>query len=102
MATSAIREAPNCDDLLGTIEKDTGLSVRVISGEDEARYGWLAMVNSTTVEDGYGIEIGGGSVQLMRMQDRRLKDVLCVRWRLRRRRTINLGLTDSYLTRWLT
>jgi exopolyphosphatase / guanosine-5'-triphosphate,3'-diphosphate pyrophosphatase len=74
VATSAIREAPNRDELLGAIEKDTGLEVRVISGEDEARYGWLAMVNSTTVENGYGIEIGGGSVQVVRIEDRRLKD----------------------------
>ncbi len=74
VATSAIREAPNRDDLLNAIKKDTGLQVRVISGEDEARYGWLAMVNSTTVQDGYGIEIGGGSAQLMRIKKRKLKD----------------------------
>jgi exopolyphosphatase / guanosine-5'-triphosphate,3'-diphosphate pyrophosphatase len=74
VATSAIREAPNRDELLGAIRRDTGLEVRVISGDDEARYGWLAVVNSTTVEDGYGIEIGGGSVQAVRIEDRRLKD----------------------------
>lgn len=74
VATSAIREAPNRDDLLKAIKKETGLKVRVISGEDEARYGWLAMVNSTTVEDGYGVEIGGGSAQLMRIEGRQLKD----------------------------
>ena len=74
VATSAIREAPNRDDLLKAIKKETGLKVRVISGEDEARYGWLAMVNSTTVEDGYGVEIGGGSAQLMRMRSRELED----------------------------
>ena len=73
VATSAIREAPNRDELLDAIEKETGLEVRVISGEDEARYGWLAMVNSTTVEDGYGVEIGGGSAQLMRIEDRRAR-----------------------------
>jgi exopolyphosphatase/guanosine-5'-triphosphate,3'-diphosphate pyrophosphatase len=74
VATSAIREAPNRDELLDRIEKETGLDVRVISGEDEARYGWLAMVNSTTVEDGYGVELGGGSAQLMRISERKLKD----------------------------
>lgn len=74
VATSAIREAPNRDDLLDRIRDETGLKVRVISGEDEARYGWLAMVNSTTVDDGYGVEIGGGSAQLMRISGRQLKD----------------------------
>ena len=74
VATSAIREAPNRDELLDAITSETGLKVRVISGEDEARYGWLAMVNSTTLEKGYGVEIGGGSVQLMRVEDRELAD----------------------------
>ena len=30
----------------------------MISGEEEARYGYLAIANSTTLEDGAGIEIG--------------------------------------------
>jgi exopolyphosphatase/guanosine-5'-triphosphate,3'-diphosphate pyrophosphatase len=44
--------------------------VRVITGEEEARYGYLTMVNTTTVEDGFGIEMGGGSVQLVRIAGR--------------------------------
>ena len=74
VATSAIREAPNRDQLLDDIAGQTGLKLRVISGEDEARYGWLAMVNSTTVEDGYGVEIGGGSAQLMKISGRELDE----------------------------
>jgi exopolyphosphatase/guanosine-5'-triphosphate,3'-diphosphate pyrophosphatase len=72
VATSAIRDASNRDDLLDRIRQSTGLAARVISGEDEARYGYLAIANSTTLADGSGIDLGGGSVQLMRMADRRL------------------------------
>jgi len=74
VATSAIREASNRAELLEAISEQTGLEVRVISGEEEARYGWLAMANSTTVDDGYGVEIGGGSAQLMRIRGRQLTD----------------------------
>ncbi len=74
VATSAIREASNRDELLDAITEQTGLKVRVISGEEEARYGWLAMANSTTVNDGYGVEIGGGSAQLVRIRGRELTD----------------------------
>jgi exopolyphosphatase / guanosine-5'-triphosphate,3'-diphosphate pyrophosphatase len=79
LATSAIRDAANGDELLTEIERTTGLHARVISGEEEARYGWLAIVNSTTVEDGFGLDIGGGSIQAMRIEGRRLGDAHSLR-----------------------
>jgi exopolyphosphatase / guanosine-5'-triphosphate,3'-diphosphate pyrophosphatase len=79
LATSAIRDAANGDELLAEIERTTGLQARVISGEEEARYGWLAMVNSTTVEDGFGLDIGGGSIQAIRIEGRRLGDARSLR-----------------------
>jgi len=74
LATSAIRDAENGEDLLEAIREDTALDVRIVSGRDEARYGYLAIANSTTLEDGFGIDIGGGSVQLMRVRGRELED----------------------------
>jgi exopolyphosphatase / guanosine-5'-triphosphate,3'-diphosphate pyrophosphatase len=74
LATSAIRDAANGDELLAEIERTTGLHARVISGEEEARYGWLAIANSTTIEDGFGLDIGGGSIQALRIEGRRLTD----------------------------
>ena len=72
VATSAIRDARNGDDLLQAIRGRTGIEARVASGEEEARYGYLAMANSLTIADGFGIEIGGGSAQFTRMEGRRL------------------------------
>jgi len=74
LATSAIRDASNGYELLAEIERTTGLKARVISGEEEARYGWLAIANSTTIEDGFGLDIGGGSIQALRIEGRRLAD----------------------------
>ena len=74
LATSAIRDAANGDELLAEIARTTGLHARVISGEEEARYGWLAMANSTTIEDGFGLDIGGGSIQTLKIEGRRLAD----------------------------
>jgi exopolyphosphatase / guanosine-5'-triphosphate,3'-diphosphate pyrophosphatase len=79
VATSAIRDARNRDELLGAIRRRTGLDVRVISGAEEAWYGYLAIVNSTTLADGFGIDVGGGSVQLMHVADRRLREAESVR-----------------------
>jgi exopolyphosphatase/guanosine-5'-triphosphate,3'-diphosphate pyrophosphatase len=44
----------------------------VISGREEARYGWLAIANSTTIEDGFGLDMGGGSIQTLRLEGRQL------------------------------
>ncbi|HZI91523.1 MAG TPA: Ppx/GppA phosphatase family protein [Thermoleophilaceae bacterium] len=79
VATSAIRDAANRDDLLTAIRERTGLEVRVISGAEEAFYGYLAIVNSTTLDDGFGIDVGGGSVQITRIANRRLAEAESVR-----------------------
>ena len=72
VATSAIRDARNGAELLEEIQRTTGLEARVISGREEAHFGWLAIANSTTIEDGFGLDIGGGSIQGMRIEGRRL------------------------------
>lgn len=81
VATSAIRDAANRDELLDAIRDGTGLEVRVISDAQEARYGYLAIANSLPLTDGFGIDVGGGSgsVQVMRIADRRLREAESVR-----------------------
>ena len=74
VATSAIRDAVNSADLLDAIRARTSLRPRVISGAEEARYGYLAIVNSTTIEDGFGLDMGGGSIQALRIEGRDLAD----------------------------
>ncbi len=71
VATSAIREATNARAFLRGIEKRTGLPVRVLSREDEARYGYLAAVNSSSLHDGLMLDLGGGSMQLVEVRGRR-------------------------------
>jgi exopolyphosphatase / guanosine-5'-triphosphate,3'-diphosphate pyrophosphatase len=72
VATSAIRDAPNGRELVNEVEARTSLPVRVASTHEEARYGYLAIANSTTVADGFGVDIGGGSVQVTQLSDRQL------------------------------
>jgi exopolyphosphatase / guanosine-5'-triphosphate,3'-diphosphate pyrophosphatase len=70
VATSAIREARNREQFLERASKQTGLPIRVLSREQEARYGYLAAVNSTLLADGYVMDLGGGSLQLVRVSER--------------------------------
>jgi exopolyphosphatase / guanosine-5'-triphosphate,3'-diphosphate pyrophosphatase len=70
VATSAIRDAENGDEFLEQVRLRTGLDVRVLSREQEARYGYLAAVHSTTLTDGCVLDLGGGSMQLVRVAGR--------------------------------
>jgi exopolyphosphatase/guanosine-5'-triphosphate,3'-diphosphate pyrophosphatase len=70
LATSAIRDAENAEDFLARARELSGLPIRVLSREQEARYGYLAAVNSTTLADGCVLDLGGGSMQLVHVVDR--------------------------------
>jgi exopolyphosphatase / guanosine-5'-triphosphate,3'-diphosphate pyrophosphatase len=70
VATSAIRDASNAEDFLRQAHVRTRLPIRVLSREAEARYGYLAAVNSTTLSDGCVLDLGGGSLQLVRVSER--------------------------------
>ncbi len=71
--TSAVREATNRDEFLTRIT-GLGLSYSVVSGEQEARHGVRAVVNSLPVEDAWVIDLGGGSAQISRVEGRRFVD----------------------------
>jgi exopolyphosphatase/guanosine-5'-triphosphate,3'-diphosphate pyrophosphatase len=70
VATSAIRDARNGRDLVRRAGDMSGLDVRILSAAEEARYGYLAAVNSTTLTDGAVLDLGGGSLQLVSVRDR--------------------------------
>jgi exopolyphosphatase/guanosine-5'-triphosphate,3'-diphosphate pyrophosphatase len=72
VATAAVREASDGDDFVQRLRDETGLDIQVISGDDEARYGFLGAVYGLPADHGVLIDIGGGSLQLARFQDRRL------------------------------
>jgi exopolyphosphatase / guanosine-5'-triphosphate,3'-diphosphate pyrophosphatase len=71
VATSAIRDAPNGGAFVARAQQETGLPIRVLSGEQEAFYSYVAAVNSTSIEDGIVLDIGGGSLELVEVRDRR-------------------------------
>ena len=68
--TSAVREASNRDQFLARID-DLGLRHSVVSGEEEARHGVRAVVNSLPVEEAWVVDLGGGSAQISRVEGRR-------------------------------
>jgi len=71
VATSAVRDAVNQGEVLDVLSMGR-LSVRVLSAEQETWYGYLGVVNGSTLADGWFVDLGGGSVQIGRVDGRRL------------------------------
>jgi exopolyphosphatase/guanosine-5'-triphosphate,3'-diphosphate pyrophosphatase len=70
VATSAIRDATNGQDFLERATTESGLKIEVLDAEQEAFYGYVAAVNTSTLTDGAVLDIGGGSLQLTRVEGR--------------------------------
>ena len=69
--TSAIREAPNGDDVLRSVQDRTGVVLDVVSGEEEARLTFLAVRRWFGWSAGTILvaDIGGGSLELAQGMD---------------------------------
>ncbi len=67
VATSAVREAPNGKDFLYRIETELGLSVNLISGQEEARRIYLGVLSGMEFHNQPHmiVDIGGGSTELV-------------------------------------
>ena len=80
VATSAVREARNAEAFLVPARERFPGAIRVLSREQEAYYAYLAAVNSTTLDQGCVLDLGGGSLQLLRVEDRLPRQ--CGSWRV--------------------
>jgi retrograde regulation protein 2 len=64
LATEATRTAINCADFLAEIRKATGLSVELLSKEEEGKIGAFGIASSFPEMEGVVMDLGGGSMQL--------------------------------------
>lgn len=76
VTTSAVRDAANRAAALAALSGDGTLEIRVLSEQEEAWYGYLGVVNSTTLADGHVLDLGGGSVQVSEVTGRGLGRVV--------------------------
>jgi exopolyphosphatase/guanosine-5'-triphosphate,3'-diphosphate pyrophosphatase len=90
VATSAIRDAVNRDHFVAETQRRTGVSIAVLSGEDEARLALVGAVSALPVESGAVVDLGGGSMEVASFGRRRFRSGV----------TFALGalrLTDAFL-----
>jgi exopolyphosphatase/guanosine-5'-triphosphate,3'-diphosphate pyrophosphatase len=73
-ATSAVREAKNGGEFLKKVANQTGLRVRVVTGQEEARLIYLGVRHSMELSEGPTliVDVGGGSVELVACNEKRM------------------------------
>ncbi|MFN0096697.1 MAG: hypothetical protein ACKVVT_18220 [Dehalococcoidia bacterium] len=70
--TEALRRAPNAGVFTEAVFQETGVRVRILTAEEEAYASFLGAVNSTDLRDGYIVDIGGGSLEIITVEGRAL------------------------------
>lgn len=73
VATATIRQALNKEIVLDIVNKQTGFEINILSGKEEAYYGYFAVIQTTPLIEGVTIDIGGGSTEITFFQNRELK-----------------------------
>jgi exopolyphosphatase/guanosine-5'-triphosphate,3'-diphosphate pyrophosphatase len=94
VATSAVRDARNGDELARRLRDAHGLRMRVLDGPAEGVAAACGAVNTLPLVDGFVVDLGGGSLQIVEVRAR-----VCVR-----SESLPLGalrLTDRFRTEGL-
>jgi exopolyphosphatase / guanosine-5'-triphosphate,3'-diphosphate pyrophosphatase len=79
LGTAAVRDAPNRAELLERIERETGITCRVIDGETEASLTFLGATNGHSLTGTLAVgDIGGGSTERIIAVDGAIRERLSV------------------------
>ena len=70
-ATAAVRDAEDGPTFCERVAAATGLKIRVLSGEEEARYAALGVLAGIPCADGMVGDLGGSSLELVQLADGR-------------------------------
>lgn len=71
VATAAVRNAANSQQIIDEISRTSGIQVKLLSGQEEAQLGFAGMINTMDVTDGYLVDIGGGSTEVTLFRGRK-------------------------------
>lgn len=74
VATAAIRNAVNGQELVDKVAAETGITLHIISGNTEAYISYLGVINTLDIKDGIIFDLGGGSTELILFKDRQITD----------------------------
>ena len=75
LATAAVREAEDGPAFVAEVMQRTGREIRVLSGEEEARFSAEGVMAGAPMADGIMGDLGGGSLELVRIDGGRVTEL---------------------------
>ena len=76
IGTSPVREAANREEFLKRVQEETGLRMRVLTGNEEALFGVLGALKSIDPTSVLFFDLGGGSLELTYIENLRVGKIL--------------------------
>lgn len=76
VGTAALRDAANGPDFIRRAQSELGLTIRIISGDEEAGYAARGVLMFAPDADGVVADFGGGSLELARIYEDRVHDTI--------------------------
>lgn len=64
VATESLRKCSNIEYILEIIKKETDISIKLLSGYEEAYLGYVSTLNTLNYSDYFLVDIGGASVEI--------------------------------------
>lgn len=78
IATASLRNIQNREQAVKSIEAQTGLSIQVISGDEEAYFDFIGATQTVNTESGLLVDVGGGSTELLFYRDGAVEKALSI------------------------
>ncbi|WP_282709395.1 Ppx/GppA family phosphatase [Ligilactobacillus sp. Marseille-Q7487] len=78
IATAAVRCAKNSATFVQQVKDLTGVEIEILSGQAEAYYDYLGVINTLDVSDCLLCDMGGGSFELCLIKDKKLSDSISI------------------------
>lgn len=75
VATAAVRLAKNGQAFIKKVYEETGFKLKAITGEDEAKYGYLGVVNTMQFSDFVLFDLGGASIEITLVKNRKIQKI---------------------------
>ena len=73
-ATASLRNVRNTDEAVSAIKAATGYSVEVLTGEEEAFFGFTGAMQDVSVSSGAFVDIGGASTEVVTFENNHVID----------------------------
>lgn len=93
VATAAVRDADNGQDIIDAAAR-IGLTVELLSGEQEAEAAGYGVIAAIPEADGIAADLGGGSLELVRIKDGKTWDKVSFQLGVLRLAGIRAGIKD--------